>query len=231
MVTKLKIENFDCHCVNFIGSDTILYLIYPALVEFDDNWLERMSKDLKIPMAAVYVPANLWNDVLTPWPEPGEAPGFPPFGGKAKEFLELLTSKIIPSIENELGLSANTTRDLMGVSLSGLFALWQWMESDVFHSIACLSGSFWYEGFRNWFESLKIPGKTGKAYFLLGKEEPLAHIKAYQTVGINTEMVVERLKEAGIPVEFEWVPGNHFSKPVHRAQRALQALFTPFPTH
>ena len=223
MITKINIKGFECVFVPFEGSSTLTYFIYPALVPFDDKWIERMSSQLKVSIAVVYVPTDDWNDVLTPWPEPPESKGFPPFGGKAAEFLNLLQNEIVPQIEKMVGKVE--FRDLIGVSLAGLFTLWEWLGCNLFRSIASLSGSFWYDGFIEWFSKQTIPEKQGKAYFLLGEDEPKAKIKAYQSVGVNTEKVVEKLKEAGIKVKFEWVPGNHFSKPVHRAEKALHALY------
>ena len=82
----------------------------------------------------------------------------------------------------------------------------------------------------DWFDDkmTSLTGKNGKgkAYFLLGEEEPKAHIRAYQSVGENTQHIVEKLKNAGIDVTFEWVPGNHFSRPVHRAEKALDNLYS-----
>lgn len=223
MITKINIEGYDCHCVENKESSTIAYLIYPAIVPFEDEWIERMSALHKVSMAVVYVPADQWNDALTPWPEPGEAKGCEPFGGKAPEFLKLLQKQIIPGVEKLI--SGVEHRDLMGVSLGGLFTLWQWIECDSFRSIACLSGSFWFVGFIEWFSKSVIPAKTGKAYFLLGEEEPHSSVKAFRSVGVNTEKVVEILKSKGIAVTFDWVPGNHFSRPVHRAEKALQGLY------
>lgn len=229
MITKITIEDFDCHIAAFTDATAIDYLIYPALVPFEDDWIERMAETHKSTIAVIYVPADKWNDVLTPWPEPGEAKGCPPFNGKAPEFLKLLQDKIIPAIEKVCGLKVGATRNLMGVSLSGLFTLWQWMTCPTFQSIASLSGSFWYVGFLEWFEKQPFPKKDGKAYFLLGEEEPHAHVKAFQSVGTNTETIVKRFKENGIDVEFVWVPGNHFSRPVHRAERGLEALSPSSP--
>lgn len=222
---KINVEGFECVCCPCQEADSILYLIYPAIVPFEEEWIQRMSKTHGVTMAAVYVPAEQWNDALTPWPEPGEAKGCPPFAGKSAQFLKLLQEKIIPQVETACEFNHPDHRDLMGVSLGGLFTLWQWMECDTFRSIASLSGSFWYVGFIEWFNQQKIPSKTGKAYFLLGLEEPHAHVEAFQSVGVNTERVVARLEAAHIPVTFEWVPGNHFSRPVHRAERALAALY------
>ena len=231
MITKLNIKGYQCHLAENVAADTITYMIYPALEQLEDRWLERMAELHKIHVAIVYVPAEDWNNALTPWPEPPEAKGFDPFGGDASKFLDLLQKEIIPAVESKVKI---TSRDLLGVSLSGLFTLWQWMICDTFRNIASLSGSFWYHGFMDWFDgklpslqSLRqeTPDCKGKAYFLLGEEEPKARIEAYQSVGKNTLHVVEKLKNAGIDVTFDWVPGNHFSRPVHRAEKALDNLY------
>lgn len=230
MVKKLKIEGFQCHYVESMGSDTVTYMIYPELAQLEDKWIERMSLLHQVSIVMVYVPADKWNDALTPWAEPGEAKDFPPFAGKAADFLNFLQTKIIPEVEKAMFDSSSenprdVSRDILGVSLGGLFSLWQWLVCDTFRNIACLSGSFWYNGFIEWFRKQPLKGKTGKAYFLLGVEEPHSNIKAYDSVGENTEIIIELLKKAGIHTEFEWVPGNHFSRPVHRAEKALIGLY------
>lgn len=224
-VKNFEIEGFKCCCIPREGSDTLTFMIYPALEMLDYKWLEKVSADYGVAIACVFVPADKWNDVLTPWAEPPEAPTYPPFAGKAKEFLDLLLSKIVPAAEEACQTSANVNKDLIGVSLSGLFTLWQWIQDDTFRNIASLSGSFWYHGFIEWFESQQLPHKAGKAFFLLGVDEPKAHVVAYRSVGVDTEKIVSLLKEAGVDVEFEWVPGNHFSRPLHRALQAFDHLY------
>ena len=221
---SITIDNFKCDFVEATGSNRIVYMIYPAMMPFTEQWLENNVKNYNVSVAVVYVPSNDWNDILTPWPSPGEAKGFPPFAGKAGEFQKTIQTRIIPEIEG--ALSGNIEqRDLIGVSLSGLFALWQWMLCDTFRSIACLSGSYWYSGFLDWFEKQLVPEKKGRGYFLLGDKEPEAPVKAYQSVGKNTLAIVERLKNAGLNIKFEWVPGNHFANPLKRAEKAFANLY------
>ena len=224
MTDKIQIEGFNISYFPFQESKKLIYMIYPDMVTFTDEWQEKMANQYKVSIAVIYIPSSQWNDLLTPWPEPGEAKGFPPFAGKAESFLATLQSKIIPTVESRIRFTNNFERDLLGVSLSGLFTLWQWLQCSFFKSIASLSGSFWYNGFIEWFDSQKIQYKTGKAFFLLGKQEPKAPVKAYQSVGINTESIVERLKQTGIDVEFEWVAGDHFANPIPRAELAIGFL-------
>ena len=225
MNKKYQIGDYDCrlHTPADTKSAKIMFLIYPAIVPFPDGWLDTQASLYGCNMAVVYVPAPLWNDSLTPWPEPGETRNAAPFGGKAPVFLKELVNDIVPEIEADLGCPV-IERILMGVSLSGLFTLWQWMQCDTFSSIASLSGSFWYEGFMDWFDSMPVPGNKGKAFFLLGVKEPKARIKAFRSVGENTLKIVGRLKESGVSVEFKWVPGDHLSDPLGRAEIGIKAL-------
>ena len=224
MIKNIKIEGISCACVPSNTSTRIVYMIYPHIDGFTDEWLETQARENNCSLVVVYVPVDKWNDYLTPWPEPGETAGAEPFAGEGAEFLKILVDDIIPQAEKVLGMSHVAERDVVGVSLGGLFTLWQWMQCSTFHSIACLSGSFWYMGFMEWFDKQTIPHKQGKAYFLLGTQEPKANIKAYRPVGVNTETIVGALKKAGISTTFEWVPGNHFANPLQRAEKALANL-------
>ena len=225
MIQTLRIADLKCDVAAGKPSSPALYMIYPAIVPLPESWLEDVAQQYGVSVAAVYVPADEWNNYLTPWAEPGETPQSPPFGGKAMEFKKLLESRVIPEVEKSIGCTGAPERYLLGVSLSGLFTLWDWMQSDLFGSIACLSGSFWYEGFMDWFDSMPVPGNKGKAFFLLGVKEPKARIKAFRSVGENTLKIVGRLKESGVSVEFKWVPGDHLSGPLGRAEIGIKAAF------
>ena len=222
-MTTERINGIRCDFES-ANRNKVVYLIYPEMMAFTPELIQQTATMYNVSIVCVYVPSDQWNNYLTPWAEPGEAKGFPPFAGLAYEFFTTLKQKIIPTVEMTLGMSPEAERDLIGVSLSGLFALWQWIDNDIFHSIASLSGSFWYAGFMEWFNTQTISKKSGKAYFLLGRDEPKAKIKAYQTVGVDTQDIINRLGEIGIDVSFQWVPGNHFANPLSRLQLAFTAL-------
>lgn len=224
-MNTLTISGLKCDFLRAIGSQKVVYMIYPDTQSyFPESWLQRLSAKYNVSIAMVYVPLDQWDDLLTPWPAPGVPQGSPDFAGESKAMLNALQAEVIPQCEKALGIGDEVERDLIGVSLAGLFTLWQWMECETFHSIACLSGSFWYEGFLDWFDKQPIPQKSGKAYFLLGKQEPKAPVKAFQSVGVNTEAIFERLKAAGIDTRFDWVPGAHISNPLPRAECAFDFL-------
>lgn len=228
MIRNIKITDLECAIAipdkleN--PANVILYMIYPKMEGLTADWIESQSNRYDTPIIVIYIPDNQWNNYLTPWPEPGEAKGFPPFSGDALRFLETLENQVIPSCEKIIDHSDIFHRYLVGVSLSGLFTLWQWIKTDLFTSIACLSGSFWYNGFIEWFNIQKLPVGRGKTYFLLGEAEPKAQVMTYRSVGENTEKIVDRLQKNGIPTVFQWVPGNHFFNPLGRAELGIKNL-------
>lgn len=203
------------------AADRICYVLYP----FDGlgDWIEGAMQKYGVSFAVVT--GMDWDNDLTPWPAPGEPPGSPDFEGNAAEFLKTLTARVIPEVERRLHIAPKAERTLLGVSLSGLFTLWQWMVSDTFHNIISLSGSFWYDGFVEWIKSRPLPSRSGRAYFLLGNKECRTRVKAFQPVQTDTEEIVEYLRSNGIDDFFELVPGDHYHNGEQRLARALAWMF------
>lgn len=220
MKKKFEIEGLECLCCAVEGASGVAYVLYP--MDILESWIEPAAR--KYGVNIVVVTGMDWDNVFSPWPAPGEPPGSPDFRGESREFLDLLVKKVVPHVESDLGLSS-PVRTLFGVSMSGLFALWQWVVCDGFTNIASLSGSFWFPGFIEWFRSHPLPQKKGKAYFLLGDKETTSGVKAFDTVGVNTQEIVDTLRTDGIPVGFESVPGNHFARPIHRLDRAFAGIY------
>lgn len=217
-----KIENLNCRCSKVINKHKIAYILYP--MDMLADWLEPAAE--KYGVTIVVITGMDWQNVFSPWPAPGVPAGTPDFKGESPEFLKQLQQKVIPRIEKELGMVENVERTLVGVSMSGLFALWEWLVCDTFHNIASLSGSFWYEGFVDWVKNQPIPKKSGKGYFLLGNQESKSNVKAFSTVATDTQEILTLLAESGIDVEFQSVPGNHYANPVPRLDKAFTSLYS-----
>lgn len=199
----------------------ICYILYP--VDSLEGLIEEAAR--KFGITIVMVAGMDWDDDLTPWPAKGEPPGCPDFKGNGQSFLSKLTDTVLPETEKRLNMAKDTERTLAGVSLSGLFTLWQWMLNDSFYNIISLSGSFWYDGFAEWIQSQPLPHKTGKAYFLLGDKEANTNIKAFQPVQTDTVEIVKYLQSGGITTRFELVPGNHYQNGDQRLRKALAWMF------
>ncbi|MDE5786265.1 MAG: hypothetical protein K2H98_07000 [Duncaniella sp.] len=221
MKQTIDIDGLKCHCTSSSGKNGITYILYPA--DTLDAWAETAAE--KFGVTIVVITGMGWQNVFSPWAAPGVPEGSPDFKGQSREFLHRMQNVIVPRVESSLGFDNGVERTLVGVSMSGLFALWQWMICDTFVNIASLSGSFWYMGFLDWLKSYPIPSKAGRGYFLLGDKESSSKIKAFQQVEAATRDIVAMLADAGIDVEFQSVPGNHFSDPLPRLEKALSAIY------
>lgn len=223
MIYKTDIGDLHCLCCRGEESNRrIAYILYP-MEDMLTGWIGQAAE--RYGVTIVVVTGMDWQNVFSPWPAKGVPKGSPDFKGESPEFLLTLRRDVIPKLEQALGTGDSPERTLVGVSMSGLFALWQWMECDLFENIASLSGSFWYEGFMEWMRSRPVPHKRGKAFFLLGEQEPKSRTKAFDCVGTNTSAIVAMLENDGIDVRFESVPGNHYSDPIPRLDKAFSALF------
>ena len=147
----------------------ICYMILPEGIKgelFDG--LKEISEKHNISIAVIE-DVN-WNDDLTPWPADGVFKKAKPIGGKAAMFLNKLTDEIIPEIERDMGI-AYAERTLLGVSLSGLFAVWAAFNTDAFANIISISGSLWYDGFVEWMKEQTPSPQLKKVCMILGEKE------------------------------------------------------------
>lgn len=220
---KFDIGHLQCLYAINPDSSRIAYILYPMDVLRD--WVSGAADKYGVSIAVIT--GMDWDDDLTPWPAPGQPPGSPDFKGLAPQFLKSLTDEVIPAVEHRFALGSETERSLVGVSLSGLFTLWQWPQATMFHNIATLSGSFWYEGFEQWVLAQSFAGKTGNCYMLLGSDEPNSPVAAFRKVGEATAAIVEHLRNQGVKIEYDIVPGNHFQFGLERLDKAFTHLFLP----
>ena len=176
----------------------------------------------KYGVSIVVIEAVNWNDDLTPWPAEGVFKKAKPFGGKAALFLNKLTNEIIPETERSMGIE-NAERTLLGVSLSGLFALWSAFNTNAFTNIISISGSLWYDGFVEWMKEQSLSPRIKKVCMLLGEKEKNAKEKRMATVEERTQTAANILKEkTQASVTFELVEGTHFSPIMPRLERAFE---------
>ena len=165
-----------------------------------------------------------WNDDLTPWQAEGVFKKAKPFGGQAAAFLSKLTNEIIPETERSMGIE-NAERTLLGVSLSGLFAVWSAFSTDAFTNIISISGSLWYDGLVEWMKEQSPSPRIKKVCMLLGEKEKNAKEKRMATVEERTQAAAIILKEkTHASVTFELVEGTHFSPIMPRLERAFEII-------
>jgi predicted alpha/beta superfamily hydrolase len=201
-------------------------MILPEGIKKDlHEGLKRLSE--KHGVSIVVIEEVNWNDDLTPWPAEGVFKKAKPFGGNAAAFLNKLTNEIIiPETERSMGIE-DAERTLLGVSLSGLFAVWSAFESDAFTNIISISGSLWYNGFVEWMKEQSPSPRIKKVCLLLGEKEKNAKEKRMATVEERTQAAADILKEkTQSSVIFELVEGTHFSPIMPRLERAFEVIYT-----
>ena len=204
-------------------TNRICYMILPEGIKGDlCDGLKGLSE--KHGISIVVIEDVNWNDDLTPWPAAGVFKKAKPFGGKAAAFLDKLTHEIIPETERNLGIE-DAERTLLGVSLSGLFAVWSAFNTDAFTNIISLSGSLWYDGFVEWMKEQTPSPQLKKICMLLGEKEKNAKEKRMATVEERTLDAANILRaKSQATVTCELVEGTHFSPILPRMERAMMTL-------
>ena len=206
------------------STNKICYMILPEGIK-DDLYDGLKGLAEKYGVSIVVIEDVNWNDDMTPWPAIGVFKKAKPFGGRAASFLNKLTNEIIPNTERELGIE-NAERTLLGVSLSGLFAVWAAFNTDVFANIISISGSLWYDGFIEWMKEQTPSPQLKKVCMLLGEKEKNAKDKRMATVEERTLAAANLLKsKTQADVVFELVEGTHFSPIMPRLERAFEVVF------
>lgn len=218
MKTK-KIGKVTCDYVENEGAG-ICYIMSP--MPLDGSKVSALS--VLYGCKIVVVHGMEWNDDFTPWQAPGILPKDADFKGLANEFLSFLRESLMPEMEGVLGVESSAHRTIIGISLSGMFALWAWMQGDDFVNIASISGSFWYDGFVDWFRQTDKCCKKGIAYFSLGDKEAKDSNPRFGKVGACTADVVAILNEAKISAIFELTVGSHFAPVFPRLEKAFKAF-------
>ena len=202
-------------------SDDVCYLLLPEkMKEADMDWLEVQVQ--KYPVNIVAISGMKWNDMMTPWKAPALNPKEDDFKGKAKDFLASLLGDIFVNTEQSLRLT-HPKRHLIGISLSGLFAVWASTMTGKFNSVASISGSFWYDGFSEWLKEQDI--RCERLFLSLGDKEVKAKNERLSSVGVHTQEVVKILEDKSKEVTFLTDEGNHFDFFRERLEKAISSIF------
>lgn len=201
-------------------SNRICYIILPdRLKEKERSWLDAMAEKHEANM--VVISGLNWESDLTPWKAPGLKTG--EFEGKATSFLSRLKEEIFVNLECSLRIP-KPERYICGVSLSGLFALWASCKMDIFHGVASVSGSFWYDGFIEWISDNRP--YAYKFYFSLGEKEKESKSPRLAAVDSATKHIYGLMNVIGADVRFEYNEGNHFGPLIERIEKALDGIMT-----
>lgn len=219
---QLEIENRTVRLYRFGEGEHLPLVIYHA---FDGREAEDVVTALEASTCPSFVLAAVsgavWERDFTPWEAHGIGHGIHGDGG-AEEYLDLLTTKLLPAIEQEAGTDPDR-RALAGYSYGGLFSVWAAMNTDAFAAICSASGSLWYPKLLDYAKKKKHPVNPAvkAAYFSLGDQESSVKNQILQRVGANTEELCSRFAAQGVKTIFEWNPGNHYVDAGKRTARGI----------
>ena len=172
------------------------------------------------PFTLAAISGLLWEQDMSPWAVPPISPNDMPFTGGADDYLTLLTSEIVPAVENELA-EKPSVRALAGYSLAGLFALYAAYRTVLFTKIASVSGSLWFPDFTEYVFSHQMKAELSGLYLSLGDKEAKTRNPYLRMVQKNTEQIAAHYKEQGLYTIFEQNPGNHFQNPNERTAAGI----------
>lgn len=219
MLTTLTYHSLHLDIASY-PSERICYVILPEkLKEEEHSWLESMAEGHEANF--VVISGVNWDEDLTPWKAPGLKGG--EFAGKAQCLLEMLKTDLFVNLEASLRIP-KPERSIVGVSLSGLFAVWASLSIPMFNSVGSVSGSLWYDGFLDWMKD-NTDTVTAKYYFSLGNKEKDGKNKRLASVEEYTIEAMDLLKSVGKEVMFEYNEGNHFGPLIERVEKGIIALF------
>lgn len=185
--------------------------------------LDEVKKLTDRDLTLVSVSGIVWDDDMTPWPIPAIAEGDTPCGGKADEYLRLVTDRIMPAVLEELGTQPVWT-GIAGHSLGGLLALYSIYKTDLFSRVASASGSMWYPGLLDYVRDHRMVRKPDSIYFSLGGKESKTDNQFLKPVEDNTRKLEAFYKEQGIRTDFVLNKGGHFKDPNLRTAKGIAWL-------
>lgn len=108
----------------------------------------------------------------TPWPEKALNARFADFGGKGAQHLEFLQQRVLPHMQNLLGCTcAAQNTALAGHSLGGLLSTYSLFTTQAFGHVASVSGSFWYNGWKEFVNTNSVVNTAASVYLSSGTNE------------------------------------------------------------
>ena len=219
---KAQVSAFQVLSFGNPEADTLLIQMVDdhdlEVIENEVSYIEKLSGGQCFDLKAIRV--NNWNDDLSPWQAPAVF-GNEEFGGGAKETLEFVLGKIVPTPE-EIKSRGIKRVFIGGYSLAALFALWAGYQTNAFDGIASASPSVWFPQFTDFMQENEI--HTEAVYLSLGDREERTRNPVMSKVGAAIREANNLLATSGVDCELEWNKGNHFKDPDLRTAKAFAWL-------
>ncbi|MEE3421001.1 MAG: alpha/beta hydrolase-fold protein [Lachnospiraceae bacterium] len=203
-----------------VHPETMIYAI-----SFEAKGPQAVEKCLKLGVSEnellmVEITGLRWDEELSPWPE---ALKDMHCTGEADACLKTLTENICPRVEEKLGYVPKK-RILAGYSMAGLFSLYALYKTEVFNSIASVSGSLWYPKFKEYAMTTPFACHPEHIYLSLGDRESRTRHPLFRTTQSNYEELRDFYAGQNLDSIFELNSGNHFQDPAGRVAKGIAWL-------
>ena len=189
----------------------------------EELWLKTQQLNTKPYILATISGIN-WNQEMSPWYMEKLFKSESDYTGQADEYIEVLTNKIIPQIDQTLKdeLNINLTNHIIaGYSLAGLFAIYSLYKTNIFSSAISCSGSLWYPGFIEYIENNELKAVPNKIYFSLGNKESKTRNELMSKVEEKTKYAENFFRNKNIQTVYEENEGNHFQNVIERIAKGI----------
>lgn len=218
------------------GRELLIYLpknyevenrFYPVVyINGDDSTksiLENAEYLSKLEYIIVSIESENRLSELTPWPSKSLHPKFPDFGGTGDELIECIENELKPQIDMRYRtLKEPESTGLAGYSLGGLFAIYSAYRTEIFGSIASMSGSFWYPDFTTFASKEPMMNPNIQFYLSSGDREGEGHKDIKKDAVLFTKEIHGLLENiTSNKIILNWHEGGHHNKKEEKYQGAL----------
>lgn len=213
MVRTIEVKGHNCHIIENGKPRIILFWLMGEHEKDACFTLYETIKKLSSKKDWWFAACEIkdWNTELSPWKAPAVS-GSNSFAGEGMQTLEWLM-QVCNILVSENDGEEKPAKVIGGYSLAGLFALWAYHETGLFHGAASCSGSLWFPG---WMEYLKTHQTVQNSliYLSLGRREEKSRNPVMSAIGDVTRGTYEYYKANPKPLDvtLEWNEGNHFSQ-------------------
>lgn len=197
-----------------------LPVIWIPVLKEEDGW--QVYHLLQEKCVLICIICRDWSSELSPWPAEEVFPGGGGFQGRGEEYLRLLTDVMLPEAEGYLAFSVKN-RGLVGYSLAGLFAVYAMYHTDCFTLVGSISGSLWFDGWKDYALCHQFKVRKPILYISLGSREHRVKNPRVAKVREYTDILIRHWKSS-CRVFTEMNPGGHFDRPEARMAAGIDCL-------
>ena len=201
-----------------------------VLNTFDEDGQEvwNKTKELANKEYILVTISNIdWNKEMSLWYMDSLFKGANDYEGGADEYIETLTTKIVPEIGKNIKELLHIDIEsyiIAGYSLAGLFAIYSLYKTNIFSSAISCSGSLWYPNFIEYIEKNELKVNPNKIYFSLGNKESKTKNLLMEKVEENTRFAEKYYNNKNIKTIYEENEGNHFQDVAYRIAKGIKWL-------